>query len=943
MSSYRKKLIEVALPLDDINAACVREKSIRHGHPSTLHLWWARRPLAAARAVIFAQMVDDPGSIPDLNEEEVVQERERLFDIIRELVKWESSTNEEVLERARAEIKKSWVRTCKVTGDDPNTLPAFHDPFAGGGALPLEAQRLGLESYASDLNPVAVLINKAMIEIPPKFAGEPPINPASRKEKTLIAQKWRGVMGLAEDVRHYGQWMRDEAHKRIGHLYPKVTITEQMVVERPDLAPYAGQELTIIAWLWARTIKSPNPAFSHVDVPLVTTFMLGTKKGKEVHIKPVIRGEHYRFEIKCGKPQDPDTTKRGTKISRGANFNCLLSGTPIDSSHIKAEGKAGRIGTRLLAVVAKGQSGRVYFPPTDEMEALAKQAYSEWRPDVNLSGSTQYLGVKPYGIERVDELFTHRQTLSLTTFSDLVAEAHSRVLQDCATAGFKEAHSYADAVAVYLGLAVGRLADYSSTVCTWANNPQMEIVRGTFARQAIPMTWDFAEANPFGPSTGSFEIVLTWIYKVINKLPASMLGYARQHDATTRLDIPGGRLISTDPPYYDNVPYADLADFFYVWLRRAVGQYLPRLFATVSAPKANELVAFAYRHKDHDQAKAFFMNGMTEAMQQIRDATHNHLPVTIYYAFKQTENDKDGGSASTGWDTFLESVLRTGLGITGTWPVRTERAGRSREIGSSALASSIVLVCRKRPDDAPIATRQHFIRTLRAELPTALTNLQKSNIAPVDLAQSSIGPGMAIFSNYKKVIEADDSTMSVRSALQLINQVLDESLGAEEGALDGDTRFAVTWFETHQYNAGTFGEADNLARARNVSVLGVEEAGVLHSAAGKVRLYTRAELPDDWDPVTDKRLIVWEATQHLIKRLEQNGEQAAAELLQKLGPMAEQARNLAYRLYTTCERKKWAEEARAYNGLVIAWSDLEKLAGSTMSTSTPDTQVDLFE
>lgn len=948
MSTYRKKLIEVALPLDDINAACAREKSIRHGHPSTLHLWWARRPLAAARAVIFAQMVDDPGSIAGLNEEEVTKERERLFDLIRELVKWENTNNEEVLEKARAEIRKSWVRTCEETGEDPDKLPAFHDPFAGGGALPLEAQRLGLEAYASDLNPVAVLITKAMIEIPPKFAGMPPVNPEARKKQSLLTKRWKGAEGLAEDVRYYGQWMRDEAKKRIGHLYPKVEITQEMVDERPDLKPYLGQKLTVIAWIWARTVKSPNPAFSNVDVPLASTFMLSTKKGKEAYIEPIVEGDKYQFKVKVGKPADIEATKSGTKLGRGANFRCLVSGTPMEPDHIYSEAKAGRMEDRLMAVVVEGNRSRIYLNPTVDIESTASKAKPQRKPDVEMPKNPRWFSPPLYGLTTYGDLFTPRQLLALTTFSDLVCEAREQILKDAIAAGMADddatlrddglgAMAYGEAIGVYLAFAVDKGANYWSSICAW-HQTRYGVV-STFGRQALPMVWDYAEANPFSNSSGNFLLGIEQSKKMIEALNQGRKGLSLQRNATVQ-DISNNKIISTDPPYYDNIGYADLSDFFYVWLRESLKPTYPQLFATMAVPKAEELIASLYRHGGKERAESFFLDGMTKAMSRLSHQACTDFPVTIYYAFKQSEK-KSGGNTSTGWETFLDAVIQSGFGITGTWPIRTEYTGNLKK-SVSALASSIVLVCRRKAENAQITTRRDFIRALRTSLPAAVEHLQKSNIAPVDLAQSSIGPGMAVFSNYKKVIEADGSAMTVRSALQLINQVLDESLGAEESQLDGDTRFAVTWFETHRYETGPFGEADNLARARNISVEGVQEAGILQSAAGKVRLYLREELSDDWDPESDNRLTVWEATQYMIKRLEEDGEQAAAELLTKLGPVSEQARNLAYRLYTICDRKKWAEEARAYNGLVIAWPELEKLANS-ISTSSPGTQTDLFE
>ena len=564
MSNLPRKLIEVALPLDAINAASKREKSIRHGHPCTLHLWWARRPLATARAVIFAQMVDDPSSRPELFPTEAAQykERQRLFGIIQELVKWENTTNETVLEAARAEIRESWRRACVDNADhpragelfSPDKLPAFHDPFAGGGSLPLEAQRLGLEAHASELNPVAVLINKAMIEIPPKFAGRPPVNPEARKELDH-SKSWPGARGLAEDVRFYGQWMRDEAERRIGHLYPKIAVTAEMAEDRPDLEPYVGRELTVIAWLWARTVKSPNPAFADVEVPLASTFMLSTKKGKEAYVEPVIEDVGYRFTVKVGKPSDAEAAKAGTKLSRGANFGCLMSGAPMAGEYIKAEGQAKRMGARLMAVVAKGDRGRVYLAPTAELEETARTVTPKWRPEVKISGSTQYLGVKPYGMEQFDQLFTPRQLVALTTFSDLVGEARQRVRSDAVAAGLPDDNrplreggtgvtAYAEAVGVYLALAASRAADAWSTGVSWRNG--VEATRGTFARQAIPMIWDYTEASPFSDSCGNWlGACLGWVCKAVAAIPATTLGAALQADAASQLTS-SNKAVSTD-------------------------------------------------------------------------------------------------------------------------------------------------------------------------------------------------------------------------------------------------------------------------------------------------------------------------------------------------------------------------------------------------------------
>ena len=963
----RKKLIEVAIPLEAINTASAREKSIRHGHPSTLHLWWARRPLAAARGVIFCQMVDDPSAVPEEFPTDEAQEHERLrlFALISELVTWENTTNEQVLNRARAEIRRSWRRACADNADhpeaaelfNPEKLPGFHDPFAGGGALPLEAQRLGLEAYASDLNPVAVLINKAMIEIPPKFAGQPPVNPDSRNN--LDVRQWKGAQGLAEDVRYYGKWMRDEAEKRIGYLYPKVEVTPEIAIDRPDLNPYVGKKLTVIAWLWARTVKSPNPAFSEVDVPLASTFMLSTKVGKEVYVKPLVEDGGYRFTVKVGKPKDAESAKNGTKLSRGANFQCLMTGTPIASDHIYSEAKAGRMGARLMAIVAEGDRGRVYLEPTPRHEAAALMAKPEWKPEVAMPENPRWFSPPLYGLNTYGDLFTPRQLVELTTFSDLVQEARERVKEDALGAGGadngvplgereEEAAGYSNAISIYLTFVLDKLSEAHSSICTWSSATKNELVVSTFRRQAMPMTWDFGEANPFADSSGSIRKTSEAVARVLTaSIPAAASGWSHQKDSTQQ-NLSNNKVVSTDPPYYDNIGYADLSDFFYVWLRRTLKSVIPELFATLAVPKAEELVATPYRHDGKENAEKFFLTGMTLAMQRIVIQSHPAFPVTIYYAFKQSEAKSDAGTASTGWETFLAAVMRAGFTIAGTWPMRTEREGRSIGIGTNALASSVVLVCQRRLETAITISRNDFRRQLRQQLPKALKELECANIAPVDVAQAAIGPGMAIFSSAKAVLNPDDSPMSVREALIEINAALDEYLSQDEGELDADSRFALTFFESFGYKERDFGDAEGLAKARNLSVAGVAEAGILRSIAGKVQLLQRSELEDHWDPARDKRLCVWEATQQLIKRLEADGEAKAGALLLQLksipghGDLAANCRALAYRLYNHCEKTKQAEEARSYNGLVIVWPILEQKGAVAANAQSAPLQTTLI-
>jgi putative DNA methylase len=962
-----KKLIEVALPLDAINEAAAREKSIRHGHPSTLHLWWARRPLAAARAVIFSQLVNDPswkwelenpGKIaPGHLKASWAASRKRLFKIIEDLVKWENTTNEEVLEKARAEIRRSWREVCELNKDhpqaaelfNPEKLPALHDPFAGGGSIPLEAQRLGLEAYASDLNPVAVLINKAMIEIPPKFAGRKPVSLIHShqvvKPDLGLEREWPGATGLAEDLRYYGAWMREEAQKRIGHLYPPVEITAEMAQERPDLKPLIGHKLTVIAWLWARTVKSPNPAFSHVDVPLVSTFILSSKDGKEAYVQPVVDGDCYNFRVKMGTP--PSKAKDGTKLAR-ANFGCLVSGVPINIKYIRSEACEGRMGMRLMAVVVEGPKGRIYLEPKDEIEKIACSVEPSWKSELKVTTPCHDIDRLPmYGMFTWGDAFTSRQLVALTTLSDLVTEVREKVTYDALAAGMLEDErgvesggsgtaAYADAVSILLGLAVSRSTNSINSLVVWSQSREQSV--NLFSRQAIPMSWDFPEVSPFSGAAGDFGVTTTSMARCIENVSSHRAeAFVSQAAAQTQI-ISTGKIISTDPPYYDNVGYADLSDFFYVWLRHTLRPILPDLLATMSVPKAEELVAATHRYGSKEKAEAFFLHGMTQAMNNIAKQAHAALPITIYYAFKQSETELNAGTSSTGWESFLEAVYRSGLQLTGTWPMRTERP-TGVKVMTNSLASSVILVCRKRPANALTISRREFLREINSVLPEAVDEMTKgagddrSPVAPVDLSQAVIGPGMAVFSKYAAVLEADGSPMSVRTALQLINRFL------AEDDFDADTQFCLHWFDQFGWDEGAYGEADVLARAKATSVGGLAESGVVHSGGGKVRLLRPNEYPVDWNPEKDMRLPIWEALHQLIRTLRQQGESGAGELLAAVKAKGEGVRQLAYRLYTLCERRGWAEDARAYNELITSWSGIESAASQA---STQPRQGTLF-
>jgi putative DNA methylase len=910
----KRKLIEVALPLEAINRESAREKSIRHGHPSTLHLWWARRPLAAARAVLFAQLVDDPSSRPDEFPTEELQrkERERLHNLIERLVVWENIRDEKLLAEAHAEILKS-------TNGNP---PPIVDPFAGGGTIPLEAQRLGLEAHASDLNPVAVLINKALIEIPPKFRDQPPVFPGLARQRAkgpgLMDESdirpWKGAEGLAADVRAYGAWMRDQVEKQVGPLYPKATLSD-------------GSKAAVIAWIWARTVTCPNPACG-IEMPLVRSWWLGKKKGKEVYVVPSVvpdsahpSGLRVTFNIGRGTAAAPRRGRDGTVGRLGAN--CLGCGTAVNLDYIRSEGMAGRISKKMIAVAAQGYRERVYQPPTEEHERAAEVSPPESAPDAMLPEQALGFRVQAYGMSKWSDLFTARQLVTLCALSDFVSDVVERV---CADGGSPE---YGAAVATYLGINVSRLADRNAALVPWDSSTKQEAPSHVFTRQAVSMIWDFAESNIFGTSTGNWNDALRRLTLSLESTSPSREGVAVQSDAASRSFA--GLVLSTDPPYYDNIGYSDLSDFFYIWLRRSLRPIHPDLLATMLVPKAEELVANPFRHGGKEGAHEFFENGFRSVFARARQTASADYPIAVWYAFKQSDSDGDG-EASTGWETLLEGMIRSGWMITATWPNRSELANRMRSIDSNALASSIVLTLRPRPKDALTTDRSGFIAALENELPEALRKLQQGQIAPVDLPQAAIGPGMAVFSRYSNVIENDGSRMSVRSALTRINKILDQVLAEQEGDFDATTRFAIAWYRQHGYGVGKFGDADSLARARNTSVVVMERDAILTSRAGKVQLIKPADLPEEYDVLKDSHTSNWEALHHLIKVVELDGIARAGDFLQAAlsrpdGAVdADLIKELAHLLFRIAEGNGWTKDALSFNNLVTSSSEILEVA-----------------
>ena len=1178
MTTVRKKLIEVSIPLEAINAASAREKSIRHGHPSTLHLWWARRPLAACRAVLFAQLVDDPSAWPDRfpTEEAQEAERKRLHRVIEAMVPWEASNNEAILNAARWEIARSvaWgLGEEPPARDDGRAIleylqtkaPPVYDPFSGGGSIPLEAQRLGLRAYGSDLNPVAVLIGKALVEIPPKFAGRPPVNPRAQAEAVHGQLRgWRGAQGLAEDVRYYGQWMRDEAERRIGHLYPKVGARASGPPADGTSALPQETEATVIAWLWARTVRSPDPRAKGAMVPLVSSFLLSTKEGKKAWVEPVIdptAPDGWRFEVHTGtlSKADEERLKKGTKTGRGTHFTCVLTGAAISPEYTRSEGTSGRLGARLMAIVAEGDRGRVYVTPTADQEVVAGNAKPSDTSDieVEMPDNPRWFSPPGYGMKRYVDIFTPRQLVALTTFSDLVAEAREKVLADALGARASRPHSpltpkaewharrglphweagetpqsitfrladslprdvierlsearasglpagetpalqrqrfeslldsghgecllarpelaaivenallhfhgtryrlhawcimpnhvhvlatplhgfslssivhswksftakainaalgrsgavwfeeyfdrairddahfaaaqayieanpvkaglcaapeawafssagekardrldhmragrprsvdeiplheggtsaaaYADAVATYLAFALSKLADRGSTICTWFT--ERDSTRPTFARQAIPMTWDFAELNTLLDGTGSFAGAAQWTAESIEgPTEAGLIASISNINASKNSFPVRPIVISTDPPYYDNIGYADLSDFFYVWLKRSLSDVWPDLFRRLTTPKGEELVATPYRHGGKEEAEAFFMQGMGEALTAMRKAATDGEPLAIYYAFKQSELAEEG-IVSAGWASFLQAVVDAGLAVDGTWPVRTELANRMIAKDSNALASSIVLVCRKRSEAAQTVTRAEFIRALKREMPAAVDKIRKAGVGPVDMPQSIIGPGMGVFTRFARVLEDDDSAMSVKTALALINRVWGEIENDLDANFDPATQVALAWFATYGFDARASGDLITLANAKNIPVETLFRAGVFQNLHGKACLTPRsAGVPPAGGPEArapsqraPSEWTIWECVQRTAHalRAEDGGAEAAAKLVASMGAKAEDARALAYRLYEIASQKSWAAEALVYNELAQEWAHLEDLA-----------------
>ena len=932
--SYRRKLIEVDLPLDDINRESAREKSIRHGHPSTLHLWWSRKPLAACRAVIFASLVDDPADCSDEFPTEDAQraERQRLHELIKKLVRWENSSDVNLLAEARYEIARSVARS--QTEQEREAPPdkgrpdavldylnrqakPIYDPFCGGGSIPLEAQRLGLRAVGSDLNPVAVLITKALIELPPRFANQPPVNPDADpmgltvgKGKRAERVPWRGAAGLADDVRYYGRKMREMAWERIGHLYPNAKL--------PD-----GGEATVIAWLWARTVPCPNPACG-VAMPLMTTFQASKKRGNEHWMWPEVDREAktVSFTMRNLKPP-PDVVSVDRTVTRNG-ATCVACNGAVNLAYVRQQARDGNMGEVMTGVVAEGDRKRLFLTPKVDYPEIATTFKTTWKPSGNLPERALGFGVQGYGFIEWNKLFTERQLTGIGTFSAELMKVGEMVIADGGDVG------YANAIRTYLALAIGRTANSSSSFSRWQNSG--DFVAGVFAMPTLPMLWDFVESNPFCTATQNWLAQVEWIAKVVENLPVNVNhGEVRQADAAMTIHDYNGPVIVTDPPYYSNIGYADLSDFFYVWLRPLLRDTYPDLFAGILTPKNEEMIAAP----QFENAEQRFETLMSKTLHLIKQQCSPDFPSSIFYAYKQQEQEREG-VASTGWETMLTALVNAGFQIVGTWPMRTERPGRARQIESNALASSVILVCRPREGN-PVASRQQFLSELAQELPSALAALtREGHIAPVDLAQAAIGPGMKAYSRYSRVETFAGEPVTVRDALVAINRAIADYDRQEAGALDAATRFCVDWIREHGHGNGSYGVAETLAVAKNVVVDDLAHTHrLLASERGRVSLLPlecyEPERPPPRERGLPLPLTAWEGCFRIAYHLGREGEggqgiAGAGQVARQMGSDADGVERLARILYNYYDRKGDSANAVIFNNLVTAWTDIMEKA-----------------
>ncbi|MDR1013036.1 MAG: DUF1156 domain-containing protein [Lactobacillales bacterium] len=925
----KKKLIEVGLPLEAINLACAREKSIHHNHPSSLHLWWARRPLAAARAVIFASLIDDPSSHPEIFplEEQQNAERDRLFDIIKSLVKYENIHNITLLNSAITEISNS------LNGHFPKLL----DPFCGGGSIPLEGKKLGLEVFASDLNPVSVIINFAMLDFPHRFANAIPVNPdyssPTINQKFVTSSKPLPVKNaLSLDLEFYANSIYDKLHNEIGHLYPPLNPETLEFSNRRD------STTNIIAWIWFRAVKCPNPV-CNCQTPLAHSFNLCTVAGKEKHLVPIISDTTISFKIAKGKTDNYTVNKHGAK--------CIKCNAIIPLKYIQEEGVAGKLTELPGAIVADISKTKEYYIFDDLHFNASLVPRPEHVPETLIPNTNHKICTKIYGFSKFSDHFTNRQLTLLSAFSTLISDIGKQIQYDAEikwnnyddtdiTEGGTGSKAYSQAIQIYLSLILDKTADYNSSFSTW--NAPRQGMRNIFGRQSLPMVWDFAEVNPFSNQTGSIKNMIQWVVKTLETLDRSPISVKPTINLRDAKQDSGLRnmLISTDPPYYDNIIYSDISDFFYVWLRLTLHDIIPNLFQTVLTPKRDEIVANKFRHDNNPvKAKLFFEKSLYEAFVNLYNCSSDEYPVTIYYAFKQREfkeiNHSESNistrkieTTSSGWETMLSALIKAGFSITGTWPIKTEFVGRNVGNNTNSLSTSIVLVCRKRPQAENKISTRDFIKELSREISVPLKYLQNCKLSPVDLAQAAIGPGMAIFTKYSKIIESDNSELTVRKALSEINNALDRFLSESTVGLDLESSFCIELYSQYSYNSVLAGEADILLKAKNVTLQSLLNLKVIKSKDGKISLNERDEL----DVTSPQHMhCIWLNTQLLVKLFIKGGIDDSANFLNVIPPnLREKSLSVAYKLFSISENHKWIHEAKAYNSFVTDWDQIKNRA-----------------
>lgn len=906
-----KKLIEVALPLQAINAAAKKETKTTNGHPSTFHLWWGHRPYSVARALIFSSLVDDPSSRPDLYPTRAEQDNARrtLFSMIEQLVDWRSSADRKTIGAAQSLLRQS-------LGD---IFPTIVDPFSGRGTIPLEAQRLGCTTIGADLNPVAVLISKALVEIPARFKSSNPVHP----DHAPLRESMRGPAALAADVEAYARALLAIATNALHGQYQPVRTPQ-------------GEELPVLAWLWARTVRCPNPVCNGVT-PLIKSNVLSAKAGQSRYLKPTINQELKRvtFSVSTAKSD----TFSNVIPKRGAT--CIFCEQPISLQQLRAEGIKTKLEPHMLLGAVLNANGKKKFVGSQEVSVSAIDPLPPDRNlDHDLTRNSRHMGPTVYGLYRHRDLYTNRQLKALTTFATSVLGLRDQIETDASRSGMNTdarsledggtgAAAYADAIITYLAIAISRLADRCSTLVFWQAD---ETVGHVFVRSALSMTWDFVEPNPLGDSTGSFHSSVKSVVATLAKLPTDGSSTIVQEDCR-ELAYPDQCVIITDPPYYDNIPYSDISEYFYVWLREALEPLWPNLFATLGTPKSNELTFDKSRfHGDAEAARAYVTAGFAETFGKWRERANPAFPLVVLYAFRATEAADDSMSSddqvvSYGWESILASLIGSGFEITGTWPIGTERDNRFRSQGSNALGSSIALICRPRSDGATRCSRVDFLHALRSDLPFAVQRLREASLAATDLQQAALGPGISVFSRYSEVLEADDSVMTVRSALAAINDELAHILLGEIADVDADTHFALSWFDRYGYDNGKYGDADILLKAKNASLRHLEDAGVVVSERGLVRLLSPTELSGDHTRISDRP--TWAQCMFAISALisEDGGEARAAEVIRAIGAAeATRLKDIAYHCYLICDRQKRASDARDFNALVSSWPEIERRA-----------------